>query len=480
MFDQQQSKTLKITAFEEFEQKLRSSTDICDELNSGLIGKNAEITGPFGPRKMIYADYVASGRALMQVEQFVLEQVLPFYANSHTESSYCGGYTTAMREEARRVVLDKCNGKPDEHAVIFSGSGATLALNKLVHLFGVKDGLDRGEKITILVGPYEHHSNILPWRETGAEVIEIAEAEGGGPDVGHLREALETQSRLGPVIASFSAASNVTGIGADIPAITKIVKTAGAKMVWDYAGGAPYVPIDLMPQGNAIDAVVMSPHKFIGGPGASGILIVRRDAVSADRPYFPGGGTVAFVNDRVHDYLSNIEEREEGGTPNIVGDIRAALVMIVKDALGQDFITRRNAELTQKTVDAWGNSSSIKLLGGSRTDRLPIFSLIVDLPDGRLFDFQAFTRDLSDRYGIQARGGCACAGPYVHRLLDISDELSNDLRAQILSGDESHKPGFVRLNLSVLMSDEVVQFILESVRELADTYCMEAKLEAAG
>ncbi|MDG1738478.1 MAG: aminotransferase class V-fold PLP-dependent enzyme [Paracoccaceae bacterium] len=479
MFDQQHSSAQKVTAFETFEKELRSTSNICDDLNSGLIGKNAEIAGPFGTHKMVYADYVASGRALMQVEQFVLEHVLPYYANSHTESSFCGGYTTAMREEARRVILSKCNGNSADHAVIFSGSGATLALNKLVHLLGAKRDLDRGEKVTILVGPYEHHSNILPWRETGAQVIEIAEAEEGGPDQDHLRQVLETQTDLGSVIVSFSAASNVTGIGADVPAITKIVKTAGAKMVWDFAGGAPYLPIDLMPEDTAIDALVMSPHKFIGGPGASGVLIIRRDAVAADRPYFPGGGTVAFVNDRVHDYLSNIEEREEGGTPNIIGDIRAALVMIVKDALGQEFITRRNVELTQKTVDVWGNCPSIKLLGGSRSDRLPIFSFIVDLPDGSLFDFQSFTRDLSNRYGIQARGGCACAGPYVHRLLDISEELSDRLRLEILSGDESRKPGFVRLNLSVLMSDETVQFILESVKELADAYCSGDHLKIA-
>ena len=469
MLDRQSNPHTNLSAMADFERNLASAPDIRAELAAGLIGKGREIEGPFGPRKLVYADYVASGRALQQVEQFVLENVLPFYANSHTEASFCGGAMTRMREEARQIVLDKCCGNAADHAVIFSGSGATLALNKLVHLLGVRQSLARGEAVHILVGPYEHHSNLLPWRESGARIIEIDEAAAGGPDPVHLQQVLDGLAGQGPVIAAFSAASNVTGIGCDITAITRIVKRAGGKIVWDYAGGGPYLPIDLNPEGAAIDAIALSPHKFLGGPGASGILLVRRDAVVSQCPGFPGGGTVAFVNDEVHDYLPRIEDREEGGTPNIIGDIRAALVMIAKDALGQDFITRRNAELTRRALTAWEAAPEITLLGGPRPDRLPIFSFTV-ASGTDVFDYQHFTRALSDLYGIQARGGCACAGPYVHRLLDIGHDHSRRLRAEILSGDESHKPGFVRLNLSVLMSDEEVDFILASVAELARTF----------
>lgn len=467
MFDHHKKAPAKGTALQDFELGLHADQDIRTALKSGLVGSDIEVPGPFGPHRLIYADYVASGRALKQVEQFVFEHVLPYYANSHTEASFCGGYMTRMREEARQIILDKCGGNVDEHAVVFSGSGATTALNKLVHLFGIPDALARDEQVFVLVGPYEHHSNLLPWRESGAQVIEIAEAETGGADLNHLREVLGAVAGKGQVIAAFSAASNVTGIGTDVAVVSRIVKQAGGRMVWDYAGGAPYLPIDMALAGGAIDAITMSPHKFLGGPGASGVLIVRRDAVSASRPSLPGGGTVAFVNSRVHDYLSRIEEREEGGTPNIVGDIRAALVMIVKDALGQDFLTRRNAELTLRTIAAWKDSPAITLLGGPRSDRLPIFSFIVKDKEGALLDYQKFTRALSDHYGIQARGGCACAGPYVHRLLEISDGASDRLRREIAAGDESHKPGFVRLNFSVLMSDEEVDFILNSVVELA-------------
>lgn len=433
MFDQRDRQISEHTDLHSFEESLRLWPNLPSELKTGLVGNDIEIPGKFGKRKLIYADYVASGRALQQIEKFVLENVLPYYANSHTEASYCGGYMTRMREDARKVILEKCHGNSDEHAVVFSGSGATLALNKLVHLFGIREALSNRKQVHVLVGPYEHHSNLLPWRESGAQVIEIAEAETGGPDPDHLRSVLGAVAGKGLVIAAFSAASNVTGIGADVAGITAIVKNAGGKVVWDYAGGGPYLPIDMNPDDAAIDGIALSPHKFLGGPGASGVLIVRRDAVVADRPGIPGGGTVAFVNDHLHDYLFRIEDREEGGTPNIVGDIRAALVMIVKDALGQDFITRRNAELTRKAIDAWKDNPSIKLLGGTRTDRLPILSFTVADGQSGAFDYQLFTRALSDFYGIQARGGCACAGPYVHKLLRIESDQSDRLRSRILA-----------------------------------------------
>lgn len=468
MLDQRQSRPIETTALQGFARKLRENPDLRAALKAGLIGADIQVPGPFGPHKLLYADYVASGRALRQVEDFVLENILPYYANTHTEDSYCGSHMTRMREEARGIILEKCHGNVEDHAVIFSGSGATLALNKLVHLFGIREALAAGAQVTVLVGPYEHHSDLLPWRESGAEVIEIAESPDGGPDPDHLRAVLARVT--GQVIAAFSAASNVTGIGTDIAGITRIVKQASGRIVWDYAGGAPYLPIDLLPEGEQIDAIALSPHKFIGGPGASGVLIVRRDAVSATRPSFPGGGTVRFVNDRAQDYHTRIEDREEGGTPNIVGDIRAALVIMAKDALGQDFITARNAELTRRGVEVWGKHPTIKLLGGPRTDHLPIFSFILDDASGERFDHQLFTRALSDLYGIQTRAGCACAGPYVHRLLGISPDASDQLRAEILAGDDSNRPGFVRLNFSVLMSDQEVEFILNAVSELADRF----------
>lgn len=450
---------------QQFQDSLKTG-DAAAAFADGLIGKDAFIDGPFGQKPLVYADYVASGRALMQVERFVLEQVLPYYANSHTEASYCGGFITRLRREARATVA-RCCGADGDHAVIFAGSGATAGINRLVHLFGVQAAIAAGRKVRVIIGPYEHHSNILPWRECGAEIIEVAESAEGGPDMAELATALNaTDDTL--VICALSAASNVTGIVADVPAITRLVKRSGAKMLWDYAGGAPYLSIQMSPAADAqIDAIVFSPHKFIGGPGASGVLIVRRDAVIATTPTWPGGGTVKFVSPVGHDYSASLESREEAGTPNVVGDIRAALVLLVKEALGAEFMQQRNDHFVQRALAAWKGSEQLELLGSLTANRLPIFSFRVRNGKGGFVHQQLVTRMLSDRFGIQARGGCACAGPYVHRLLDIDADQSLQMRQAILDGREIEKPGFVRLNFSALLSDAKAGFILESVLALA-------------
>ncbi|KRC85683.1 aminotransferase class V [Achromobacter sp. Root83] len=453
------------TPLQQFQDSLKAP-DIVTALAEGLIGKDACIDGPFGAKPLVYADYVASGRALMQVERFVLEQVLPYYANSHTEASYCGGFITRLRREARAAIA-RCCGAGDEHAVIFAGSGATAGINRLVHLFGVDAALAAGRQVRVVIGPYEHHSNILPWRECGAEIIELEESPEGGPNLVQLAAALKAPADT-LVICALSAASNVTGIVADVPAITRLVNSAGAKMLWDYAGGAPYLPVAMSPAADArIDAIVFSPHKFIGGPGASGVLIVRRDAVVATTPTWPGGGTVKFVSPAGHDYSSSLESREEAGTPNVVGDIRAALALLVKEALGADFMEQRNAHFVQRAFAAWQGAEGLELLGSATAKRLPIFSFRVRDGKGGFVHQQLVTRMLSDRFGIQARGGCACAGPYVHRLLDIDDARSLQMRQAILEGREIEKPGFVRLNFSVLLPDAKADFILESVLALA-------------
>ena len=443
-----------------FAESLRQG-DAVVELRHGLVGNDAVVEGPFGAKPLVYADYVASGRAVMQVERFILERVLPYYANSHTEASYCGGLMTRLRRDAR-ATIEACCGATAEHAVIFVGSGATAGINRLVKLFDVGPG------DLVIIGPYEHHSNILPWRESGAELIELPEASAGGPDLDALHDVLDGVAPGRHVVCAFSAASNVTGITVDVAGVTRIAKAAGARVIWDYAGGGPYVPIAMQPAPDAaIDAIVVSPHKFLGGPGASGVLIVRRDAIRTDRPSWPGGGTVKFVSPTSHDYSTSVEAREEAGTPNVVGDIRAALAFLVKDAIGADRMAARNDEMAARAFAAWSRVPQIELLGSPTAHRLPIFSFRIRDGKGGYVHQQLVTRMLSDRFGIQARGGCACAGPYVHRLLDIGEDESEAIRQAILAGEETTKPGFTRLNFSVLLSDEKVDFILESVAELA-------------
>lgn len=434
--------------------------DIVSKLRDGVIGDNIEISTPFGTKPLVYADYTASGRALTQVEDFVAKHVLPYYANSHTESSFCGAYTTKLREEARAVIAGEVNA--DENcSVIFSGSGATAGVNRLVSLCNIagQDG-----QTTVFIGPFEHHSNILPWRESGAEVVEIDEDELTGIDLAMLERELKARAGKGLLVGSFSAASNVTGILTDVQAVTKLLKAHDALSFWDYAGGAPYLTIDMNPgAGLELDAVVLSPHKFPGGPGASGLLIIRDSIIKNTIPTWPGGGSVSYVSPWGHDYLDNVCEREEAGTPNIVGDIRAALVFMVKAAIGQDFIDSRVKELVKRALDTWGETPLINVLAGDRYNRIPIFSFTLHDEDGNHYHHQLATQILSDSTGIQARGGCACAGPYGHRLLEVERDRSEKIRAEIHDGCEIRKPGWVRLNLSYLFSEEKTQYILDNV-----------------
>ncbi|WP_348641891.1 aminotransferase class V-fold PLP-dependent enzyme [Aureimonas sp. OT7] len=446
-----------------------ASGDTIARLRDGLIGNGARFDAGCGPQTLLYADYVASGRALRQVEDFVTENVLPWYANSHTEASYCGGAMTRLREEARGAIAELVGAGPDCH-VVFTGSGATSGINRIVRLLEVETRVAKGDRVVVLSGPYEHHSNILPWRESGAHVVEIAEADCGGVDLTSLDEAIAQASGADLIIGSFSAASNVTGIVTDTDAVTRKLKAAGAVAIWDYAAGAPYLPMVMGDGAEAKDAIVLSPHKFPGGPGASGVMVVRNSIVRRTTPTLPGGGSVSFVSPWGHTYSARVEAREEAGTPNVVGDIRAALVMLVKDAVGAPVILAREETLRQRAVERWTQVPGIRLLGQKPgMTALPIFSFQVVDPQGALVHHQMFTRMLSDMWGIQVRGGCACAGPYAHRLLGLDDAASQALFLRLGAGHELEKPGWVRLNFSYLHSDAEAERILDAVAELAGT-----------
>ncbi|MEE9453569.1 MAG: aminotransferase class V-fold PLP-dependent enzyme [Paracoccaceae bacterium] len=432
-------------------------------LRDGLIGEGRMIPGKFGEVPLVYADYVASGRALQQVENFIATHVLPFYANTHTDASYCGDYTTNLRAQARAEIA-RLTHADENCTVVFSGAGATAGLNRLIALLGV----EQAENPVVLIGPYEHHSNILPWRESKATVVEIPEAPMGGPDMGALEQTLLEHQDADLLIGSFSAASNVTGIITDATAVTRLLKSHKAISIWDYAGGAPYLSIDMASGTDAEkDAVVISAHKFPGGPAASGVLILRNNAVKRDTPTWPGGGTVTFVSPWRHDYHDSISEREEAGTPNVIGDIRAALVFMIKDSIGQDAITAREHELNEMAMAGWADNPHLTLFDVENQNSLPIFSFLVKDAQGEIINAKHFTHMLSDTYGIQARGGCACAGPYGHRLLGVDRATSDSLRSQILAGNDDVKPGWVRLNFSYLMDDRTACYIIDSVNRLA-------------
>jgi selenocysteine lyase/cysteine desulfurase len=456
-------------------------------IRASVIGDDEAVAGPFGIRRVTYADYTASGRALSFIEDYLRDAVLPLYANTHTESSGTGLQTTRFREEARRIIRDGVGGS-DEHAVIFCGSGMTAAVNKLVDVlqlripadlddrYGLTGHIPPEERPVVFIGPYEHHSNELPWRESIADVVTIGEDQDGRIDLAGLERSLEAYADRPLRIGSFSAASNVTGILSDTRAISVLLHRHGALSVWDFAAAAPYVEIEMEPHRDGPDAadaafdykdaVVLSPHKFIGGPGTPGVLVARRELFRNRVPTAPGGGTVAYVNPFEHVYLADPEHREEGGTPAIVESIRAGLVFQLKARVGVDAIRDREEAFIDRAIAAWRDEPAIHILGNPSLPRLSIVSFTVR-HDGRYLHHNLVVALLNDLFGIQSRGGCSCAGPYGHRLLGIDIETSHAFEREITRGCEGIKPGWVRVNFNYFISEAVFDYIVRAVALVA-------------
>ncbi len=458
-----------------------TSAPLIRYVRDSVIGKEEVIDGPFGPRPVVYADYTASGRALTFIEDYIRDVVLPLYANTHTESSGTGLQTTRFREEAREIIRDSV-GATDDHAVLFCGSGATYAIAKLIGVmglripstlddrYGFRSSIPNSDRPVVFIGPYEHHSNELPWRESIAEVIVIGEDVDGHISLPQLEEELEKNKDRGLLIGSFSAASNVTGIITDTDAVSRLLHKYNARSFWDYAAAAPYVTIDMgsSAEGNLAykDAVFMSPHKLIGGPGTPGVLVARTDLFSNRVPDIPGGGTVKFVSSTKHDYDERIEHREEGGTPAIIGSIRAGLVFKLKEAVGVDSISAREHDFVTRAIRSWEDNPNIDVLGNHSADRLSIVSFVVRHGDRHLHH-NFVVALLNDLFGIQSRGGCSCAGPYGHRLLGIDLEHSEEFEREITRGCEGIKPGWIRLNFNYFIDETTFDYLVDAVHFVA-------------
>jgi selenocysteine lyase/cysteine desulfurase len=444
---------------------LRESPILChgrpealiDRIRESVIGDHAVLDGPFGPRRLVYADYTASGRALSFIEDLIRERVLPLYANTHTEASATGLHTTALREDARRIIHRAVRGT-DEDAALFCGSGSTGAIDTLIRVLQ----LDRRGRPVVFIGPYEHHSNELPWRESPAQVVTIRESSDGRIDIAHLEHEVRRHADRSPKIGSFSAASNVTGIITDVEGVSAVLRRHGALSFWDYATAGPYLPIDMAGK----DAVFLSPHKFVGGPGTAGVLVAKRALFRNSVPSVPGGGTVLFVSPDGHAYDPEPAVREEGGTPGIIESIRAGLVLALKEEVGVEEIRRRERRFARRALSSWSTNPNIKILGNTTTERLPIISFGVRHPP-RLVHSNFIVALLSDLFGIQARSGCFCAGPYLHRLYGVDRDWSTRMEAECLRGNAGAKLGFVRVGFNYFISDEVFEYILEAVHFVA-------------
>lgn len=414
-----------------------------------------------GDLPITYCDYAASGRASDVIEQYIHEQILPYYANTHSDSSLCGRHTSRYREAARKIISDAL-GINHNHAVLFAGSGATGAVDKLIRLL---DQVYEPDSLEVFVGPYEHHSNDLPWRASKWSTRRI-ELDGSGViDLNALATALADSAASHRIVA-VSAVSNVTGLVTDLGGIVRVCRANNTDIVLDCAAAAPYLPLSELFAEGAVSALFWSAHKFSGGPGASGVLAVKQEWLRAPEPVVKGGGTVQFVSNSRCDLVADLVRRHEGGTPNILGDIRAALALQLKFSKGELWLAEQYLSLARIVRSRLQKIPNLKLLGPTSGNFMPTVAFNI-VSQGRILPYGQVVALLSDLYGIQARGGCSCAGPYAHHLLGISDSDSEVIARNIERGDSSQRPGWVRVSFSDSMTHSEVGFVLDAIEQLA-------------
>ena len=467
-------------------------------LRQQIVGVDSTFETPFGERLMVYCDYTASGRCLRFVESY-LQSLQRVYANTHTEDDITGRSMTQLLHEAEEAIKKSVNAGRSGR-IIACGTGATGAIDKLQQIVGVAlspatrrnidnilDERDSGfdsesfEKLLgdkhaiVFVGPYEHHSNEISWRQSLATTVEVRLDASGNIDLGHLQELLqlpEYQNRLR--IGSFSAASNVTGMRSDVRKISSLLHAHGAIACFDYAACAPYVEIDMNPDATgdedpSIDAIFVSPHKFLGGPGSSGVLVFNERIYHRDLPpSFSAGGTVDYVGPDEQDFIARIEEREKAGTPGVLQTLKAAMVFEIKDRVGVDVICKREHELTSRALASWGEDENIEILGNpDAAQRVGIMSFNLKDDQGNYLHHKFATALLNDLFGIQSRAGCSCAGPYGHRLLDIDLDTSERYRKAVQDGYCGMKPGWCRVGLHWVMDDDEADYVIGAVHFIA-------------
>lgn len=444
-----------------------------NRFRNNIIGIDKEYDTPYGRKKILYADWIASGRLYRPIEEKLISDFGPFIANTHTETNTTGSLMTKSYHYAHRFIKQHVNAGPRD-VIITSGFGMTSLVNKLQRILSLKGcggQHDRGcvkkeTKPVVFVTHMEHHSNHTSWFETIAEVVQLAPDPDLGVDLGELRRQLEKYKDRDFKIGSFTACSNVTGIHTPIHQMARIMHEAGGLCFADYAASAPYETINMHPDDpiEKLDAVFFSPHKFLGGPGSCGVLVFDSSMYHSTVPDNPGGGTVDWTNPwGKYKYVDDIETREDGGTPGFIEAIRAALSIKLKEQMGVDKMQAREKELLAIAFPGLRKIPGIKILADHNEDRLGIISFY-----HKKIHFNLLVKLLNDLYGIQVRGGCACAGTYGHYLLEVSYEKSRAITEKINHGDLSEKPGWVRWSLHPTMSTDEVNMFLTAVADIVE------------
>ncbi|MBT3303159.1 MAG: aminotransferase class V-fold PLP-dependent enzyme [Bacteroidetes bacterium] len=440
-----------------------------------IIGYDKKIETPFGMKKLIYADWTASGRLYAPIEKKMCEDFGPYVANTHTETTHTGTLMTLAYNKAKAIIKEHVHAGPDE-VILTSGSGMTRIVSKFQRMLGLKipdqfmkyTNIPDDERPVVFVTHMEHHSNHTSWQETIADVEVIPPDDKGDVCMKSFKELLEKYKRRNKIYAAVTACSNVTGIQPCVREIAKLVHEYGGYCFVDYACSAPYVEIKMNTDDpkEKFDAIYFSPHKYLGGPGSAGVLVFNRALYSSRIPDTPGGGTVTWTDswgDRF--YFDDIEMREDGGTPAFLQTIRTALAVQLKDEMGVEKMMKREEEILEKVFEDFDQINGLHILAAEQKNRLGVFSFYIED-----LHYNLGVKLLNDRYGIQTRGGCACAGTYGHYLFEMSKELSDQIQYRILHGDLSAKPGWIRMSIHPTMTNKEVNYICSAIREVAENH----------
>ncbi len=445
--------------------------DYFEKFRKNIVGIDQTFVSPFGVKKILYADWIASGRLYAPIEEKVSYTFGPFVGNTHTETSETGTLMTKAYHLAHQKIKDHVNAGPDD-VIITAGSGMTTVVNKFQRILGFKamhkldvaECLPEEEKPVVFITHMEHHSNHTSWLETIADVVLLDHDKDLLVDPDVLRREIEKYKHRKMKIGSFTACSNVTGVSTPYQQLARIMHENGGLCFVDFAASAPYSDMNMHPDDpmEALDAIMFSPHKFLGGPGTPGVLIFNSSIYHNKTPDNPGGGTVDWTNPwNEFKYIDDIELREDGGTPGFLQAIKAALAIELKEQMGVEQIERREKELVKIAFEEMPKIPGIHILADNIRDRLGVISFYLDD-----VHFNLVVKLLNDKFGIQVRGGCACAGTYGHFLLNVSYNQSKEITELINQGDLSKKPGWVRLSLHPTMTDDELYFIIDAIRQV--------------
>ena len=443
--------------------------------HDNIIGVNKTFTTPYGEQRIVYADWTASGRIYGPIEEKLRQDFHPLVGNTHTETNITGSSMTLAYHNALHLIKKHVNAGPED-LIISAGSGMTGVVNKFQRILGLKVyekhrkfiDLPVEERPLVFITHMEHHSNQTTWLETIADVEIINPDEKGLVDLEHFKQLLELYKYRKVKYAAVTACSNVTGIITPYYEIAELIHAAGGQIFVDFACSAPYVDIDMHPgqEGQHLDAIYFSPHKFLGGPATPGVVIFNKSLYHNTVPDNPGGGTVDWTNPwGKHKYLDDIEMREDGGTPSFLQTIKAALCIKLKEEIGTKNILEREREQMAILWNGLKKIPNLHILAESHADRMGIISFYIDD-----LHYNLGVRLLNDRFGIQVRGGCSCAGTYGHFLLHVDQETSDKITEAITLGDLSARPGWIRLSIHPTMTDEEIHYLVDSVTALAANF----------